>query len=223
MADSPFAQPRHRLLCHQGDHLDPVGTKASPFTLLDGTRVRVLTPNAPWSHPQIQPHQAGLRHSAPQGDISLRLVTRRDATWKCVCHTASSQEGRPQRDRGQADALGTQWLCGRGHLPRGRALRGDRGLRGSRRGPEMGERQGRAISTPPCRHGDKPGPAHHPENGLTADATVPFTARNLPQTSSRVDHVTSPRAGGGDAPSRFPAATPPVPHSAPELQAEAGA
>lgn len=46
--DSPFARVHRRLLCRQGDHLDPVGPEAGSFCALD-------TPEPAPTGPQSQP------------------------------------------------------------------------------------------------------------------------------------------------------------------------
>lgn len=166
--DSPSAQPRRRLLCHQGDHLGPVGT--SPFTLLGGTRVRALTPSAPWSLPQIQPCRAGPRHSTPKGDISPPTWSPDPMPLGSAWATQRGHEKEaPPRDRGQG-----RWMH-RGpsgsaaeDTYRGAGLSGGSGVSGEADGALKREEAGPGVSTPPGRRGDKPVPACHPENGLSA-------------------------------------------------------
>lgn len=216
--DSPSAQPRRRLLCHQGDHPGPVGT--SPFTLLGGTRVRALTPSAPWSLPQIQPRRAGPRHSTPKGDISPPTWSPDPMLLGSAWATQRVHEKEaPPRDRGQG-----RWMH-RG--PSGSAaedtyrragLSGGSGVSGEADGALKRGEAGPGVSTPPGRRDDKPVPACHPENGLSARTPQ---CPSQPGTFCKHHHVwvmeqARGQAGGTQAGRTHPPAfwrpRPPCPH-----------
>lgn len=74
------------------------------------------------------------------GDMLLRLITR---VWmppgRAPCPRGHAKKGHQKGQTGLAEAGphgGERRALGLQHLPRGRALRGDRGLRENRRGPE---------------------------------------------------------------------------------------
>lgn len=101
-------------------------------------------PARPLSHPNIQALLG-------PGQCAQRWV----ALLPVVSRTGSHREEPPEERRGGERGV----LC-REHLPRGRALRGGRGLRESRRGPGTErERQVEASATRPGAHRRHPLPA----------------------------------------------------------------
>lgn len=194
-AHSPSARPRRRPLCRQGDHPDPVGTKASSFSLR----------TAPSPVPQIQAHRVGGTQRAQSWGLRLHL-TLMQAPWEGTMPHGSLPNNPPERTMGcrGRSASGGRTAQGLKHLPRGRALRGDRDLRGNRRGPET-EKEARAgpqpwpsTPCPPAPREGRPAPAPAPGTACASEAAMPFASGALP------GHHPSPTGAWGGQPEPAP-------------------
>lgn len=132
--DSPFARVHHRLLCRQGDRLDPVGPKAVSFCALGTPEFRHQDPLVPGPDPKTHPGVP--TQGARRGNAFPRVLVRTGLSTMPRAEAEQKQtEGKRQAWR-RVMGCGNPQLGTLGHLPRGRVLQGDQDLRENRRGPE---------------------------------------------------------------------------------------